>query len=182
MLLKEKARAFATEAHKGQIRKISNEPYINHPIQVAQYLERAGFSEELICAGYLHDIVEDTPYNIEDIEKLFGPTVANLVSAHTEDKGKSWKERKQHTIQTVNNSSKEIKYLIVADKLDNLLGIEKGLQQYGASIWEKFNAGFEQQKWYNESIAASMYHGLNEEDIPFYFYEYEDAVKRVFSS
>ncbi len=143
--MKQAAKAFAEQAHEGQTRKSSGTPYITHPIRVAKQLETSGFSEALVCAGYLHDVVEDTSYEIEDIEGRFGSKVAQLVSAHTEDKSKSWDERKQHTIDTVKQAEKEIKYLIVADKLDNLLSMEKELKRQGDKLWLHFNAGFEQQ-------------------------------------
>ncbi|MDY0395286.1 HD domain-containing protein [Virgibacillus halophilus] len=73
--MKEKAKAFAIKAHEGQQRKTSNEPYITHPIRVAERLEKNHFSEALISAGYLHDVVEDTPYEMEDIERNFGKRV-----------------------------------------------------------------------------------------------------------
>lgn len=182
MRLKEKAKQFATEAHAGQLRKSSNEPYITHPIRVAKRLEDAGLSDELIAAGYLHDVVEDTLVEIEEIEHEFGEEVAELVAAHTEDKSKSWKERKQHTINTVKTARKKVKDLIVADKLDNLLSMEAALKEQGASVWSHFNAGRDMQKWYNESIAENMYAGLDAEDIPDFFRDFENTIERVFAS
>lgn len=176
----EKAKAFATKAHHGQVRKNSDVPYITHPIRVSERLQKSGFSEALICAGYLHDVVEDTPIEIEDIEKEFGEEVANLVASHTEDKSKSWQERKQHTIDTIKHAKIELKYLIIADKLDNLLGLEQDIRLQGDSVWNNFNAGVNQQKWYNVSIVENMYDGLAKEVIPDFFKEYEAAVKRVF--
>ncbi|SES98914.1 HD domain-containing protein [Oceanobacillus limi] len=178
--MKEKAKAFAEKAHQGQMRKNSDAPYITHPIRVAERLERAGCTEELICAGYLHDVVEDTVYEIEDIQSLFGTRVAELVAAHTEDKSKSWQERKQHTIDTVTFAEKEVKYLIVADKLDNLLGLEKDLEEQGSIVWKKFNAGVDKQEWYNRSIAKNMYIGLDKSKAPTFFKEFEDVIQRVF--
>ncbi|WP_339217194.1 HD domain-containing protein [Ornithinibacillus sp. FSL M8-0202] len=178
--MKKKAREFATLAHAGQKRKNSNADYITHPIRVAERLEKEGFSDELVCAGYLHDVVEDTIYEIEDIEKHFGKRVAEIVAAHTENKSKSWKERKQHTIDTVKHADKEIKYLIVADKLDNLQGLEKDLMEQGPKVWDSFNAGIDEQKWYNESIVQNMRIGLANHEIPDYFQEYEQLVRRFF--
>ncbi|HLS09067.1 HD domain-containing protein [Lentibacillus sp.] len=178
--MKQKAKEFAEKAHEGQTRKSSGDPYITHPIRVAERLEKSGFSDELVSAGYLHDVVEDTPYEIEDIEEEFGIQVARLVSAHTEDKSKTWQERKQHTIDTVKYAAKDVKYLIVADKLDNLLSIEKEYKLQGDALWDNFNAGYEQQKWYNESIAKNMSTGLGEDEIPDYFREFKNTVKRVF--
>lgn len=182
MSLKEKAKQFATKAHAHQLRKSSNEPYITHPIRVANRLKNAGLSDELVAAGYLHDVVEDTLVEIEEIQLEFGEEVAELVSAHTEDKSKSWKERKQHTIDTVKTANKEVKYLIVADKLDNLLSVEAALEEQGQDVWDHFNAGRDMQKWYNVSIAENMYVGLEAKDIPSFFHDFEDAVERVFSS
>ena len=131
----QKAKEFATMAHRGQRRKTSNLPYITHPIRVAKILEEAGCSDEVICAGYLHDVVEDTCYTIKDIEAHFGEQIASIVQAHTEDKSLTWQERKQHTISLVKSANKEIKQLIVADKLDNLLSIEEDLNTYGDVVW-----------------------------------------------
>ncbi|ASN07195.1 HD domain-containing protein [Virgibacillus necropolis] len=178
--MKQKAKEFAEKAHQGQTRKSSNVPYITHPIRVAEKLEGAGFSDAVVCAGYLHDVVEDTTYEIEDIEAEFGSRVAELVAAHTEDKSKSWQERKQHTIDIVKHAEIDVKNLIVADKLDNLLGLEQDLDSQGEAVWRNFNAGVEQQKWYNSSIVENMLVGINPEDAPSYFAEYKDAVKRVF--
>lgn len=180
--MQQQAKLFAEKAHQGQKRKNSNTPYITHPIRVADRLKKAGCCEALICAGYLHDVVEDTPITIEDIKDQFGAQVAALVAAHTEDKTKSWQERKQHTIATIKYAEKEVKYLIVADKLDNLLGLEKDLQNQGEEVWQHFNAGPDKQKWYYESIAEYMCIGLDEKDIPDYFKEYEKAVQRVFET
>ncbi len=179
--MKTKARQFAEKAHKGQIRKSGNIPYITHPIRVARILEKAGASDALVCAGYLHDVVEDTPIEIEEVEKVFGPEIADLVQAHTEDKSKSWQERKQHTIDTLRIGNRDVKQLIVADRLDNLLSIEKDLQKIGPAIWDVFNAGIDKQKWYNEEVVRNMDIGLNENEIPAFFNEFSSTVTRVFS-
>lgn len=178
--MKQQAKEFAILAHQGQHRKNAQIPYITHPIRVAERLEAAGFSDELISAGYLHDVVEDTPYEMEDIEERFGSRVAHLVAAHTEDKSKSWQERKQHTIVTLKDAEKEVKYLIVADRLDNLLDLEQDLIKQGPTVWEIFNAGPDRQKWYNKAIVENMTIGLDEADIPDFFQEFKDAIDRVF--
>ncbi|MFQ3544974.1 HD domain-containing protein [Halobacillus rhizosphaerae] len=179
--MREKAENFAAQAHKGQKRKNSNTDYIVHPVRVARILEDADCPEEVICEGFLHDVVEDTSIELLDIEREFSSEVMKIVAAHTEDKSKSWKERKQHTIHTLRNAAKEIKYLIVADKLDNLLSLEEDYTAMGEDIWKNFNAGKSEQKWYNESIAEVMATGLDKEDIPSFFGDYKRAVHRVFA-
>jgi (p)ppGpp synthase/HD superfamily hydrolase len=74
-----KALEFAAKAHAGVYRKWSTEPYVEHPKRVAAILSEAGFGPEVVAAGYLHDVVEDTPVTAAEIEVLFGPKVAALV-------------------------------------------------------------------------------------------------------
>ncbi|MGP4076735.1 HD domain-containing protein [Halobacillus sp. K22] len=174
------ARNFAAEAHKGQKRKNSNTDYIVHPERVAESLLKAGFSTEVVCAGYLHDVVEDTSYTLKDIEKEFGGEVKALVDAHTENKSKSWQERKSHTIQSVREGSLELKALIVADKLDNLQSLNQDLEINGDKVWSNFNAGYTHQKWFYQSVAEVMGVGLKEKDVPAFFNTYRKLVKQTF--
>lgn len=176
----EQAKLFAIEAHSGQKRKNSDVDYIVHPIRVAEILKDSGFSDELVCAGYLHDVVEDTDYTLQDIENVFGSRVRKLVAAHTEDKSKSWTERKQHTIDTVRSASFEVKALIIADKLDNLQSLQKDLEKHGENVWSSFNAGVESQKWYNQSISEAMSTGPVPTRVPDYFHQYRALVKQTF--
>ena len=78
------AREFAREAHKDQVRKHHGGPYIDHPIRVAEELERLGAPDYVIAAGYLHDVVEDTEITNEEIEKIFGDRTAHLVAEVTD--------------------------------------------------------------------------------------------------
>lgn len=75
---------FATNAHEGQFRKYTNEPYIVHPIAVANLLRRVYHTEEMLIAALLHDTVEDTPVTLDDIRAEFGDDVATLVHYLTE--------------------------------------------------------------------------------------------------
>lgn len=79
-----KAREFAAQAHAGQKRKYSGQPYIVHPIAVAELVATVTEDQEVIAAALLHDTVEDTPVTIDEIEARFGPRVAALVSDLTD--------------------------------------------------------------------------------------------------
>lgn len=74
---------FATKAHDGQRRKSDNVDMIFHPFTVGTILQRAGMDENTVIAGILHDVVEDTKYEIEDIENIFGKEVRKRVEEVT---------------------------------------------------------------------------------------------------
>ena len=85
----------AKEAHKDQRRK-SGEPYIMHPLAVARIVaEELGLGADPIIAAFLHDVVEDTLYTIEDIRERFGDDVAFLVNVVTKKKKKHYEATKQ---------------------------------------------------------------------------------------
>ena len=82
-----KAFNFARQAHKG-VRRLSGEPYIMHPIAVAQIAcSEIGLGSTSICSALLHDVVEDTDYTIEDIENIFGAKIAQIVDGLTKISG-----------------------------------------------------------------------------------------------
>ena len=83
MELLKKAHGFAKVAHAGVVRMGSGEPYFNHVERVAKALAALGFPEHVVAAGYLHDVVEDTPVTADDLAVEFGPEVAALVAEVT---------------------------------------------------------------------------------------------------
>lgn len=136
---------------------------IIHPIDVANILEEQNFDDNVIAAGYLHDVVEDTNYTINDIEKNFGEDIASLVyNASEPDKSLIWEERKKHTIENTKNLDLRHKAIICADKISNLEDlriISEIKQNYDFSA---FRRDFEDQKWYYENIYNSLI--INEDE------------------
>ena len=82
------ATTFATIAHKNDNRKGTNIPYVSHAIEAGLIAMTMTTDEDVIIAAFLHDIVEDTPYELSDIEERFGKRVAQLVAYESEDKMK----------------------------------------------------------------------------------------------
>lgn len=83
----ERAFNFARQAHAG-VRRLSGEPYILHPLAVAQIAcEEIGLGSTSICSALLHDVVEDTDYTVEDIENIFGAKIAGIVDGVTKISG-----------------------------------------------------------------------------------------------
>ena len=79
-----RAKEFAKRAHNGQTRKYTGEPYINHPVEVAEIVKQHNGSREMIAAALLHDVVEDTDITLKDIREEFGNAVADLVDDLTD--------------------------------------------------------------------------------------------------
>jgi (p)ppGpp synthase/HD superfamily hydrolase len=79
------ALAFADQRHAGQTRDLDDLPFVTHPLEVARLLHEAGYQDEVVAAGVLHDVLEDTDAERSDLESRFGPRVAELVEAVTDD-------------------------------------------------------------------------------------------------
>ena len=121
-----KAFNFAKQAHKG-VRRLSGEPYILHPIAVAQIAcEEIGLGSTSICAALLHDFEEDTDYTNEDIENLFGPKVANIVEGLTKIAGGIFGDRASLQAETFKKllltMSDDIRVILIkiSDRLHNM--------------------------------------------------------------
>jgi (p)ppGpp synthase/HD superfamily hydrolase len=147
---------FAAKKHEGQKRKGTDIPYIVHPVEVMQILTENGCDKEVVIAGILHDTLEDTQTTPDEIRSEFGRTVLEIVQSESEDKSKSWKERKQTAILHMYSASLESKLACCADKLSNLRSIYADLKNIGEKIWERFNAKKTYIQWYYEEILKSL--------------------------
>ena len=125
-----KAFNFARQAHKG-VRRLSGEPYIMHPIAVAQIAcEEMGLGSTSICSALLHDVVEDTDYTVEDIENIFGSKIAQIVEGLTKISGGIFGE--QASAQAENfkklllTMSDDIRVILIkiCDRLHNMRTLE----------------------------------------------------------
>ncbi len=105
------AAAFADKAHKGAFRKGTKIPYITHPMETAVIVSAFTDDEEIIAAALLHDVMEDAGVTREELEDTFGSRVADLVVDESEDKSRSWQERKTRTVRHLCTASREIKIL-----------------------------------------------------------------------
>ena len=119
-----KALEFAALAHKGQNRKGGLQvPYFSHPAAVGLILARAGFSDAVVIAGVLHDVVEDTPVTVEELTMHFGKEVASIVLAVSENKTLLYEERKAEYMQRVRVGSVEVKAVSSADQIANMTNL-----------------------------------------------------------
>ncbi|MUG86871.1 HD domain-containing protein [Paenibacillus timonensis] len=148
---------YAAYAHQGQKRKGTDIPYISHPYAVGMILQKARCSEEVVIAGILHDTLEDTETTERDLLERFGPVVLEIVKGCSEpDKGASWEERKQHTLDELKHAPLPIRQVSCADKLHNIRSIKKDLRVHGEDAWNRFKRGRESQEWYYRGIIESL--------------------------
>ncbi len=180
MNVKDKAKAFAIKAHANQIRKSEpDKPMIVHPLTVGKILESFGYDDNVIAAGYLHDVVEDTKFEIKDIKENFNDDIANLVMTASEpDKSLPWVERKKYTIENTRKLPLRNKLIICADKIDNLEDLFLKFQKSGIRDFSAFNKSEEYQKWYYTSVYESLIEGEDKE-LPI-FIRLKDILDKVF--
>jgi (p)ppGpp synthase/HD superfamily hydrolase len=112
---------FARRVHLGQHRKQTHEQYVEHPIAVAELLSGAGFEGEVIVAAYLHDVVEKTPVQSDEIRQRFGPGAADLVQSLSEDPSLAdYADRKRALRAQVLAAGRTSTVIYAADRVANL--------------------------------------------------------------
>ena len=120
-------RAFflAKEAHEG-VRRRSGEPYLLHPIAVAKIvIEEIGLGVKSVVAALLHDVVEDTEYSVEDMERIFGPKIASMVDGLTKMSGvfnADTSEQAEYFRKVLLTLSDDVRVILIkiADRLHNM--------------------------------------------------------------
>ena len=168
---------YATKAHKGQKRKMEDIDMIFHPFTVGMILQRNGQSEEVVAAGILHDVVEDTKKTFDDIEKDFGKVIRDYVyDASEPDKTLPWKDRKLHTINHIKTAPLGSKLIVACDKISNLEDSLSNIKKYG--IDKVLSSNPEEQKWYYISVYESCIDGVDSNN-PI-FKRYRRILKELF--
>ncbi len=133
-----KAFNFARKAHEG-VRRLSGEPYIMHPLAVAQIAcGEIGLGSTSICAALLHDVVEDTEFTVADLENLFGPKIAQIVDGLTKISGGIFGEKASAQAESFRKllltMSDDIRVILIkiSDRLHNMrtLGSQPKHKQY----------------------------------------------------
>lgn len=155
--------------YQGKVRKFKSVPYILHPMEVAQILSTMSDDQELIAAGMLHDVVEDTDGTMEEVEKRFGKRVAFLVASESEndypgeDRSDTWKRRKEESLKILRNSDDiGVQMLWLADKLANIRSLAQIYGENGEKLWSMLHQSDPaEQCWYYRSVAESLELTLN---------------------
>ena len=171
---------FATKAHKGQRRKIEDIDMIFHPFTVGMLLQRNNCEEDVVAAGILHDVVEDTEYTFGDIKNEFGEKIMQHVyDASEPDKSLEWEDRKKHTIEHIKKAPLGSKLIVACDKISNLEDLYEKIQIHGEEkAYSALKRGKNLQKWYYCSVYESCIEGQNKEH-PI-FIRYKNILQKLF--
>jgi (p)ppGpp synthase/HD superfamily hydrolase len=135
------AYGLAREAHADQRRKDTGAPYVTHPLGVAELVADVGLPEDVVAAALLHDVVEDSPTSRDQIAARFGPGIAAIVAALTEDGSiEDYEERKAEHRDRVEAAGPDAVAVYSADKIANLRDMRSLYADIGERAAERFTA------------------------------------------
>jgi len=152
---------YAHEAHRNQLRKQTDRPYISHLMGVASLVLQYGGNEDQAIAALLHDVVEDcggAPRLVE-IRGKFGERVAHIVDGCTDADQipkPPWRERKERYVERVRNEKPDVLLVSAADKLYNMREILMDVREQGPSVWERFKGKREGSLWYYHAMIEAL--------------------------
>jgi (p)ppGpp synthase/HD superfamily hydrolase len=142
--------------HRDQRRKYpgADVPYVSHVAGVVAILARHGFDDEVLAAGALHDVIEDCGVTYEELSRVFGGRVADLVRAVSEeDKSLPWEERKKRYLERFARERWDAQAIGIADKIDNFASVVVCAADHG-DPWSMLKRGREAQIRAFEAFAS----------------------------
>lgn len=181
--LLDKAIIFAVKAHANTERRGKGFPYIVHPLEAIEIVATITPDQELLAAAALHDVVEDTETDIDEIRTAFGDRVASLVACESENVivGKSaeesWHERKQAAINRLSEASHDAKIVALGDKLSNMRAIHRDYCEIGEALWSRFHTSDpKEHEWHYRGLADALF----ELNGTFAYKEFIELIDKVF--
>jgi (p)ppGpp synthase/HD superfamily hydrolase len=130
-----RALEFAAERHAGQVRTSDQAQFILHPLEVAQLLRGRDYPDDVVAAGVLHDVIEDTGVSPEELEQRFGAPVATLVEAVSDPPGEgTWTERKERLREAIKHGTPDAAAVFAADKVAKVRELRMSLANADRSI------------------------------------------------
>jgi (p)ppGpp synthase/HD superfamily hydrolase len=163
------ARRYAKRRHQGTTGRDGVSAYFDHVHVVAELVAASGGSDALVCAAYLHDVVEDTPATIAEVSSRFGDDVAALVSYVTDRSthpvtGKlvGWFEQRRSGVADLADAPDEIVLLKAADLCANIEELLRNFAHAGSDVWEQYPAGAGRQVGYYLTLGDAVLHRLDD--------------------
>ncbi|XKT74505.1 MAG: HD domain-containing protein [Patescibacteria group bacterium UBA2163] len=154
MNLIDTAARIAALAHRQQVRKQEDVPYIMHPVAVALSLAQHGFSDEVVAAALVHDVLEDTDFPESELRTQLGDEVLRIVHAASNDDSLSWEEKKLKYIETVREGGEAVWAVAIADKIHNAKDLLASYEKQGAAVWTHFKRGKDKKMWFEDAMLA----------------------------
>lgn len=178
------AMAFAFEVHRGQTKKGTSVPYISHLLEVTATVLTYGGNEDEAIAALLHDSVEDhsDAVSFTTLAERFGNRVAAIVESCSDTSVSPkppWKPRKERYIEHLRNAEESVLIVSAADKLSNARAVIKDFREHGDKVWERFNAGKQEQLWYYRAVTATLMGRVGATRIRPLIEELERAVRKL---
>jgi GTP pyrophosphokinase len=137
---------FARRVHLGQYRKQTNEQFVEHPIAVARLLSESGYDGVLIAAAYLHDVVEKTDVELDEIRQRFGPSVATVVDRLTENPEiRGYAKRKRALRKRILEAGGDPMIIYAADRVANMRDWRKVAPENRPACGERLGTTLEER-------------------------------------
>ena len=155
------ALVYASQLHRGQLRKGPPIPYVSHLLAVTAIVLEHGGTEDEAIAALLHDAVEDQggPVTREAIRERFGDNVVAIVDGCTDADTipkPPWDERKKAYVAHVVEAPRSVRLVSTADKLHNARAILADYREIGEPLWKRFNGGRDGTLWYYRALADAF--------------------------
>jgi (p)ppGpp synthase/HD superfamily hydrolase len=149
------AHSLAAEAHGDQRRATDGAPFLAHVVEVGELLQEAGFDENLVAAGLLHDSVERGTLSSSRLREAMNDTISSLVLALTEDASiASFEDRKQALRDQVRDAGSQAITIFAADKLSDIRGLRRGIAKFRGGIEARMGTSISgMARHYRESVA-----------------------------
>lgn len=159
MKLVTQAMVFAAQMHDGAVRKGSRIPYIVHPMEAAAIAATVTDDPHVLAATVLHDVMEDCGVSYEELVSRFGSRVADLVREDSQNLGAfanaSWGACRREALRKIASAGRELKLIVLSDKLSNIRAIHRDFEREGAQMFRKFNqSDMRAHAWYYRSCTA----------------------------
>ncbi|MGH2984915.1 MAG: HD domain-containing protein [Solirubrobacterales bacterium] len=137
---------FARRAHLGQHRKQTHEQFVEHPIAVASLISQAGLNDSILAAAYLHDVVEKTEVEPSEIRERFGPEVAEVVEALTDDDSvEGYAKRKRALRRQVIDAGRDSVLIYAADRVANMRDWRKVAPEHREEVGGRLGTTLEER-------------------------------------
>jgi (p)ppGpp synthase/HD superfamily hydrolase len=143
--LAQQAVELAVELHAGQLRDSDGASFVMHPMEVASLLDRSHYPDHVVAAAVLHDVLENTDEELDDLEARFGPDVAGLVAMVTDDPTIADEEARKHDVrERVRTAGGEAAAVYAADKVSKVREIRTALA--AGAPWDALEGKLERHR------------------------------------